>query len=140
MRNIAPPLPCRKPCKAEQIPVWCEISFGSVSGNPLCYAHNLYLNGELVTELVIPDGVTSIGNYAFYKCTSLTSVYYGGTKDEWSEISIGSINSPLTNATRYYYSEVEPPLNTYGTAYEGKYWYFDENGNITVWVYTGSNA
>ena len=50
---------------------WCAISFGS---NPLDYAHNLYLNGELVTDLVIPDSVTSIGDYAFRNCTGLTSV------------------------------------------------------------------
>jgi len=53
---------------------WCAISFDGYYSNPLCYANNLYLNGELVTNLVIPDGVTSIGSYAFYECTSLTSV------------------------------------------------------------------
>ena len=56
------------------IAVWCGISFGSSSANPLCYAGNLYLNGTLVTALIIPDSVTSIGNYAFRGCTSLTGV------------------------------------------------------------------
>ena len=53
---------------------WCGISFGSSNANPLYFAHNLYLNNELVTALVIPEGVTRIGNDAFYGCTSLTSV------------------------------------------------------------------
>jgi hypothetical protein len=53
---------------------WCNISFSNTYSNPLYFAHNLYLNGALVTDLVIPDGVTSIGSYAFYNCTSLTSV------------------------------------------------------------------
>ena len=35
---------------------------------------NLYFNGELATDIVIPDGVTSIGKYAFWSCKSLTSV------------------------------------------------------------------
>ena len=53
---------------------WCKISFGSYNANPLEYAHNLYLNGSLITDLVIPNSVTSIGNYAFYDCSGLTSV------------------------------------------------------------------
>ena len=55
------------------IEAWCNISFGNSSSNPLYYAHNLYLNGGLVTELEIPDGVTSIGAYVFYNCNLLTS-------------------------------------------------------------------
>ena len=50
---------------------WCGIDFEDVSSNPLYHAHNLYLNGELVTELVIPDGVNEIKQYAFYDCTNL---------------------------------------------------------------------
>ncbi len=53
---------------------WCNISFGNVYSNPLYYAKNLYLNGELVTNLVIPDTVTEIKYYAFYGCTSLTNL------------------------------------------------------------------
>ena len=53
---------------------WCNTSFGGPYANPLYYAKNLYLNGELVTDLVIPDGVTSIGNYAFFGCSGLTSI------------------------------------------------------------------
>ncbi len=53
---------------------WCAIDFGNYPANPLRYAKNLYLNGELVTDLVIPDSVTSIASLAFSGCTSLTSV------------------------------------------------------------------
>ena len=53
---------------------WCGIYFDSSKSNPLCYSGNLYLNGELVTDIVIPDGVSSIGKYAFSGCTSLTSI------------------------------------------------------------------
>ena len=53
---------------------WCGISFGDERTNPLYYAKNLYLNGNLVTELKIPNGVTEIKDYAFYNCSSLTSV------------------------------------------------------------------
>ena len=44
---------------------WIEILFGGEKSNPLHYAHNLYINDSLVTELVIPDTVTEIKQYAF---------------------------------------------------------------------------
>ena len=56
---------------------WCNISFGYLSENPLSNGAKLYLNGTPVTELVIPNTVTSIGNYAFYGCSGLTSVTIG---------------------------------------------------------------
>ena len=56
------------------IAAWCRIDFGYYSSNPLYHAENLYLNGEKVTNLVIPNGVTEIKNYALCGCSSLTSV------------------------------------------------------------------
>jgi hypothetical protein len=50
---------------------WCGRSFNEF---PFSLDYNLYLNGELVTDLVIPNSVTSIGNRAFKMCKSLTSV------------------------------------------------------------------
>ena len=52
---------------------WCMIHFGEDS-NPLHYAHHLYLNGKEVKNLVIPNGVTSIGDRAFSYCEGLKSV------------------------------------------------------------------
>ncbi len=53
---------------------WCNISFSSKDANPLNCAHNLYLNGELVTNLVIPEGMTSIGHSVFSGASCLTSI------------------------------------------------------------------
>lgn len=53
---------------------WCRVQFGNSSSNPLYHAKNLYLNGELVIGLTIPEGVTSINNYAFYGYNSLESI------------------------------------------------------------------
>ncbi|MDE6264350.1 MAG: leucine-rich repeat protein [Paramuribaculum sp.] len=52
----------------------CSIKFYGFSANPLSHAHNLYINGELIEDLVIPESVDSIGNYAFYGCSGLQSV------------------------------------------------------------------
>ncbi|MBQ8415039.1 MAG: leucine-rich repeat domain-containing protein, partial [Clostridia bacterium] len=56
------------------IAAWCEIAFGSSFSNPLWHGANLYINNELVANLVIPEGVTSIGDCAFRGCSSLTSI------------------------------------------------------------------
>ena len=53
---------------------WCYISFSNSSANPLSYAKHLYLNGEEINNIVIPNTVTSIGRFAFYSCSGLTSI------------------------------------------------------------------
>ena len=85
--------------------------------------------------IVIPDSVASINNYAFDGCSNLDTIYYTGTAEEWANITIGSGNDPLTSATVYFYSETAPALNSEGTAYDGNYWYYDENGEPAIWVY-----
>ena len=51
---------------------WCSIRFGS---NPLFYANHLYIDENTeIMDLIVPNGVTSIGDKAFYGCSSLTSV------------------------------------------------------------------
>ena len=55
------------------IAAWCGISFDNTS-NPLYYGARLYLEDEEVTDLVIPEGVPSIGDDAFRNCSYLTSV------------------------------------------------------------------
>ncbi len=57
------------------IAAWCGISFGNDSANPLFCGHHLYSNEfKEITDLVIPNKVTSISNYAFCGCSGLTSI------------------------------------------------------------------
>ena len=61
------------------IACWLKIYFAPFYGysyakNPLCYGAALYLNNELLTDLVIPEGTTKINAEAFYNCTSLKRV------------------------------------------------------------------
>lgn len=53
---------------------WCKIKFSNEFSNPLYYAHDLYLNGSPVTDVVFPDNNTEVNAYTFRNCTSLTSV------------------------------------------------------------------
>ena len=106
------------------IEAWCKIffksSFGSAGANPLAYAKHLYMNGKEIKDLVIPDSVTSIGDYAFYNCVGLTSVtipnnvksignyaFIGCSGlnsvhitdvEAWCKIRFGSGSNPLRNA------------------------------------------
>jgi hypothetical protein len=86
-----------------------------------------------IETVVLGENVTSIGKYAFYQCSYVTTVYYKGTESAWDEIVIDVDNAYLSTATRYYYSAEEPASNDEGTAYNGNYWYVDEEGNVNVW-------
>ena len=56
------------------IAAWCKISFFNAYSNPLYYAKHLFMDGKEITDLVIPNSVTSIRGSAFSYCTGLTSV------------------------------------------------------------------
>ena len=104
---------------------WCATSFGDYDANPLMYAHDLYVNGVLVKDLIIPDSVTSIGDGAFYGCSGLTRVtisknttsigegafgfcgnlqyvLYDDTAIRWGQINIESNNDCLMSAKKLY--------------------------------------
>ena len=44
---------------------WCGIDFDGYYANPLLNGADLYLNEDVITDLVIPDDVTAIKTYAF---------------------------------------------------------------------------
>ncbi len=53
---------------------WCDIRFETITANPLNNSTDLYLNQKLVTDLVIPEEITRVGEYAFYGCSSFSSI------------------------------------------------------------------
>ena len=77
---------------------WCNISFSSYDANPIHYAHNLYLNGNLITKLVIPDSVTKIAMGVFQGCSSLISVTIPNSVTEIGEDAFSGCTS-LTSVT-----------------------------------------
>ena len=64
------------------IAAWCNINFNGDSSNPIGASgttgrtvyRNLYLNNELISNLVIPEGVNTIKSKTFANCYSITSV------------------------------------------------------------------
>ena len=53
---------------------WCKIEFEGLDSNPLYNSADLYINNQLLSDLVIPESITEIKNYAFVGCSSLNSV------------------------------------------------------------------
>ena len=56
---------------------WLEISFSNETSNPCNTGADLYIGGNLVSDIVVPDGTTSIKPYVFYGCGSLKNVTIG---------------------------------------------------------------
>ena len=103
---------------------WLGIDFVDYGSNP-CDGSALYFNGELVTNAVIPDSITSIKNRSFYGCSSLTSVTipdsvtsigdyafddcsklkdiaFAGSKDAWASIEKG--DEAFSTSPRIHYN------------------------------------
>ena len=55
---------------------WCNIEFENDYANPLG-GRDLYVNDQLVKDLVIPSSVSKIGAYAFKGCRSIQTVDIG---------------------------------------------------------------
>ena len=117
------------------VTAWLNMEISTASHVPNCRAYNLRLldeNGSDITALVIPDGITEIPSYRFYRanlissviipksvtsfgshafteCLALNTVYYEGTKAEWeNNVTLAANNDWANTDTLYYYSESEP--------------------------------
>lgn len=58
---------------------------------------------DILTSITIPASVTSIGGYAFYECTGLTTITFKGTVAQWNAITFEgndwNYNVPATIVT-----------------------------------------
>lgn len=106
---------CRKLASVtvDDLEHWCNIIFEGIYANPVMEAEQLYVDGELLTHLVLPESVTAVGEWSFAGCQSLTDVVlhenvtqigqrafmkcdgikrfvYPGTREQWKELVLGT--------------------------------------------------
>ena len=81
---------------APSIKLWSTIQFSSASSNPVYKAGQLYINGSLLTNLIIPESIAKINPYAFYNCQSLESVAFDGVVTEIGDLAFGNCTNITT--------------------------------------------
>lgn len=105
-------------CKIEKvvfegtIEEWCSIQFIGISANPLYHPDNakdntkLYIDGELIETLVIPNSVSTISSYSFIDCGSLKEVVIPESVTSIEPLAFkncGSLSSVEVKAPRGWY-------------------------------------
>lgn len=76
----------------DDIAWWCSLTINGGS-NPLSYTKKFYSAPDVeVTDLVIPEGVTSIPQYAFYQCEGIKSVSLPSTLTTIGESAFTNTN------------------------------------------------
>jgi len=80
-----------------------------------------FQNAKLLTSIVVPASVKTIGKKAFNLCPSL-NIYYEGTETAWSAYAVAAD----TTLKVYYYSAEKPEA-------DGSFWYYGEDGSVAVW-------
>ena len=119
----------------DDLAAWCRITFGNTYANPLSNGGDLYVKGEKISDLVIPDGVVRINDHAFNGGLISSSVITSVTIPD-SVISIG--DSSFNNCKNL--AEINIPDSvTYiaGYAFSNTAWYDNQPDGL---VYIGKVA
>ncbi len=70
-----------------------QFNFRYVDENPLCDAHHLYISGEEVTDLIVPESITTIRPYTLSGCLGLKSLHIPATVKKVSyDVVSGCVN------------------------------------------------
>lgn len=108
---------------------WCNVDFKQYNASPLYVSQAvLYLNGEPIYDLVIPEGITGIGENTFRYYGVLRSITIPSTVKSIMPWAFGHCNS-LSSVTSY----IENPFGLVTNA-------FGNVGNTVLYVPAGTRA
>lgn len=106
-------------------------------------AKGLYTYYSFLKTIEIPASVKSIGDYSFEGCKKVETIYYAGSAEQWTDISMGSNNAPINeNVIICECNSAKPYIG--GSCGEDLAWKFFEDtgvleitgvGEMTDWDY-----
>ena len=82
-----------------------------------------------LTTITMPVSVTSLGNYVTFQTSGITDVYYNGTQEQWEQISFGTGNTALTDAQLHAQVNDEVASGSCGDAVT---WSLSRQGVLTI--------
>ena len=115
----------------DNLAAWCKIIFTNIKSNPLTVAHRLFIDGQPLTDITLPEDITavksfafcglvvgrlainassltSIGNYAFYQ-SEIGRLDIMGI-DAWLNVDFQSKESnPIDHAQQVYFDGLDVP-------------------------------
>ena len=74
----------------------------NIEGNILCIPSFAFCQCPDLKSIEIPVSVTSIDFKAFDECATLTDIYFGGSAEDWSKITVGNFNEILESASIHF--------------------------------------
>ncbi|MBE6637286.1 MAG: leucine-rich repeat domain-containing protein [Ruminococcaceae bacterium] len=78
----------------KDLAAWCNISFENKYSNPAYIAKAMYtIDGEPITDLVIPEGVTRVSAFAFCNVKSITRIFFPESLESIESNAFANCNS-----------------------------------------------
>jgi len=127
---------------------WTQIFFSNTSSNPCWNGAYIYVDGDLLTSLTIPETTTSIPDYVFSGCISIAEIYFEGDKPSFSSSVFSNVHaiafypngnttyqgieSSITNLLWLDDSYIGKDMLFYGSCGSNAMWRFYKNGTLKI--------
>ena len=111
----------------------CSLSQISIPEGVTTIGFGTFYGCHQLEKVYIPQSVASIDYEAFDECYALEDIYFGGTENQWESITVGENNDPIINASVHFNSEPLEPIYIYKNPID----YRVTGGNLQIDVETG---